>query len=214
MKIIDLSLPLKTGMRGFASEPKHRVEKDGWNSTTLSIYSHAGTHMDAPVHFGVNSQTIDQIPPEDCIGPAWIIPLDDIEPKTLITVAHLGTVADRIQPGDAMLIRTGWSQFVDRPAYYRDSFPRISVALANWLVEHQVRMIGIEPPSVADVNNLAEVTQVHQILLGGSVIIVEGLNNLSAIESEKVFFAALPLKIEGCDGSPCRAIAIEGASLG
>ena len=212
MPLIDLTLPMQAGMRGFSSEPKHRVDSDGWNSTTMSIYSHAGTHMDAPVHFGVGKQTIDQISLDDCLGPAWLVALDDIQPKTLITVDHLGKFTHQIQSGDAVLLRTGWSQFVDQPQYYRDNFPRISAELAHWLVERKVRLVGVEPPSVADVNDLPEVTEIHHILLGGNVIIVEGLTHLDAIHAEKVLFGAMPLKIVGCDGAPCRAFAIEDAT--
>ena len=73
-------------------------------------------------------------------------------------------------------------------------------------------MIGVEPPSVAEINNASEVTDIHQILLSGGVVIVEGLSNLEALQRSKVFFVALPLKIEGGDGSPCRALAIEDGS--
>lgn len=74
-------------------------------------------------------------------------------------------------------------------------------------------MLGVEPPSVADVNNMEELTLVHLILLGANITIVEGLTNLSSITQEKVFFVAAPLRIEGGDGCPCRAFAIEGVDL-
>jgi kynurenine formamidase len=93
---------------------------------------------------------------------------------------------------------------------YRDGLPRLSEALARWCVERKVRLLGVEPPSIADVNNLAEVTLIHRILLGGRVVIVEGLTNLDQLQAEQVFFVALPLKPLGGDGSPCRALAIEG----
>ena len=70
-------------------------------------------------------------------------------------------------------------------------------------------MLGVEPPSVADVNNLEEVTRIHRILLEGGVVIVEGLANLSALTKPKVTLIALPLKIAAGDGAPARAVAIE-----
>ncbi|HRX80869.1 MAG TPA: cyclase family protein, partial [Pirellulaceae bacterium] len=70
-----------------------------------------------------------------------------------------------------------------------------------------VALIGVEPPSVADVNNIEEVTEIHRILLGGGIVIVEGLVNLDQLPS-KVEFIALPLKIRGGDGCPVRAIAV------
>jgi len=145
-------------------------------------------------------------------GPAWLVKLDGIAPKTLITVADLGEIAARLAPGDSLLLRTGWSVFVDQ-AKWRDELPRISLELARWCVEKHVKLLGVEPPSVADVHNLPEVVQIHQTLLGGGVLIVEGLTNLEAITQEKVFFAALPLKPLGGDGSPVRAFAMEDRCL-
>ena len=59
MKIIDLTLTYEEGMRGVAFETARTKADDGWNALTLHLYSHAGTHMDAPFHFDVNDQTID-----------------------------------------------------------------------------------------------------------------------------------------------------------
>lgn len=87
--------------------------------------------------------------------------------------------------------------------------PRISIELARWLVDHQVALIGVEPPSVADVNNMAELTEVHQMLFRGGVVIVEGLANLDRLTQPEVEFIALPLNITWGDGCPVRAIAIE-----
>jgi kynurenine formamidase len=93
---------------------------------------------------------------------------------------------------------------------YRDALPRLSEELARWCVQHRVGLVGVEPPSVADVNNREEITLIHRTLLAGDVIIVEGLANLDLLRDERVLFGAMPLKIEGGDGSPCRAFALEG----
>ena len=211
VKIIDLTLRLEHGMRGVEFETKYTVADNGWNAKTLHLYSHCGTHMDSPMHFEAGPQTIDQIPLSDCIGRAWLIPLDDIEPKTPITVAHLRDVAANAGAGDAILLRSLWSRHVDNPDYYRDNFPPISSELARWMAAKEIRMVGVEPPSVADVNDLVAVTEIHQILLGGNVIIVEGLTNLDQISAPTCLFGALPLKIADGDGAPCRAFAIDCA---
>lgn len=209
-RVIDLTMSLKPGMRGVEITPKFTVAKEGWNASTLSLYSHAGTHMDAQVHFEAGPETIDQHPPQRCMGRAWLVNLAGIAPKALIEIASLGDVARQLQPGDSLLLRTDWSKQVDNPAIYRDGLPRISDALANWCVTSKVKLLGVEPPSIADVTNLPEVTRIHKILLGGGVTIVEGLCNLDQLTGPKVFFAALPLKIASGDGCPCRAFAVEG----
>jgi kynurenine formamidase len=208
-RIVDLTLTMRAGMRGVGWEHKKTVARDGWNARTLHLYSHAGTHMDAQTHFAAGPGTIDVTPLERCMGPAWVVKLDGIADKTLITVAHLGEVAARFQPGDSLLLRTGWSRHVGNPQHYRDHFPRISEELARWCVTHQVNVLGVEPPSVADVNDMVELTLIHQILLGANITIVEGLTGLDQLNFEKVFFVAAPLKIEGGDGCPCRAFAFE-----
>lgn len=208
-RIIDLTLPLRHGMRGVEFAVAKTLEADGWNARTLRLYSHAGTHMDAPTHFGAGPGTIDRIPLEHCIGPAHVARIRGLEPRAIITVAHLGSLAEGFPPGESLLLDTGWSAHLDDSFLYRDCLPRVSEELARWCVDRGVRILGVEPPSVADVSNLKEVTRIHRILLGGDVTIVEGLSGLGRIESARVLFGALPLPIEGGDGCPCRAFAVE-----
>jgi arylformamidase len=209
-RIVDLTLALAHGMRGVAFETASTVAEQGWNTRTLHLYSHCGTHMDAPLHFGVSDETIDRIPLPRCMGPAWVADVLGLAPRALITVAHLGEIAGKLQPGESLLLRTGWSRWLSDPARYRDGLPRVSRELAEWCVARQVRILGVEPPSVADVNDREEVTAVHRILLGGGVIIVEGLANLEALGEPRVFLVALPLKIAAGDGAPCRVFAVDG----
>jgi len=207
-RIIDLTLPLSSGDRGVRIEPARRLETDGWNATTLSLYSHCGTHIDAPVHFGVGTQTIDAIAVNNFIGPAWVVDVRPVEPRALIEPEHLGAIVRRFRPGDSLLICTNWSEFYGQDNY-RNELPRISAELARWCVHKNVRMLGVEPPSVADVNNVGELTEVHRILFEGGVIVIEGLANLALLSKPKVTFITLPLKIAGGDGAPARAVAIE-----
>lgn len=207
-RIIDLTVPLENGLRGVSIDSARTLEADGWNATTLGLYSHCGTHMDAPLHFGVSDRTIDQVPLDRCMGPAWVVDLTGIEPRTLIGTDDLGQIRDKVGAGDGLLLRTRWSERIGNPSY-RNALPRVSEELARWCAEKGVRLLGVEPPSVADVNNLRELTAVHEILLGAEIIIVEGLTNLDQIRSERVTFMAFPLKVKGGDGSPVRAFAIE-----
>ena len=183
-------------------------EVDGWNATTLSLYSHCGTHMDAPCHYIDDAATLDQQDLSACCGPARVIDLTPTEPKMLITIDHVTKALGQVFPGERLLFRTDWYQRFGTPEY-RNELPRISIELARWLVEKKVALIGIEQLSVADVNNLPEVTDVHQTLFRGGVVIVEALANLDQLTQAEVEFIALPLKIIGGDGCPVRAIAIE-----
>lgn len=205
-RIIDLTLTIENGMRGVEIEPAMKLERDGWNASTYHLYSHAGTHMDAPSHYGAGV-AIDQIPPERFMGDAWIVNCSDVEPCEKITTAHLGVADERIQPGDMVLIRTDWSRYAGESCY-REKLPRISRKLARWLAKRRISLLGVEQPAVADVNNLDEIREIHTILLEAGIVVVEGLVNLDQIPCSKVRFIALPLKVKDGDGSPVRALAI------
>ena len=207
-RIVDLTLTLASGERGIKLEQIRHLETDGWNATTLNLYSHCGTHMDAPVHFGVDTNSIDTLPVDKLIGPAWVVDVRPIAPRALIEVKHIGVLVERLVAGDGLLICTGWSEYYGQERY-RNELPRISEELAHWCVGKKVRILGVEPPSVADINNSQELTAIHRILFEGGVIVVEGLANLAALTKPKVTFIALPLKITAGDGSPARAIALE-----
>lgn len=208
MAWIDLTQTLHENMPGIAIRQSKYLEKDGWNARNLDIYTHAGTHMDAPVHFGMPGPTIEDMSLEKLIGPCWVVNAEDVGEKGLINMAHLGKVVEQFEAGQGLLIKTGWSTLADTdPAKYRDGLPRISEELAKWCVEKKVNMLLVEPPSVADVNNLEEVTRIHRILFGGQVLIVEGICNTVALTSQKVEVIVLPLKIKAGDGAPARVIA-------
>jgi len=195
-------------MPGVSIEPARTVDRDGWNATTLHLYSHCGTHMDAPLHFGVSEQTIDAIGLDRLMGPAWVVDLSGIEPRALIEVSDVANAAPHVQAGDGLLLRTDWSRRLRDPSY-RNALPRVSLDLARWCVDRGVRILGVEPPSVADIHNIEELTAVHTVLLGGGVVVVEGLAHLDQIRTNKVTFMAFPLKVAGGDGAPVRALAIE-----
>lgn len=207
-RIVDLTLPLQNGMRGVNIEPAMRLESDGWNANTLKLYSHCGTHMDAPGHFLADGAGLDSVSLDKCIGPAHVVDVTPVRPAERITLGHLGQWQERIQTGDRVLVRTDWSHR-HGTAEYRNQLPPIELELARWLVERGVVLIGVEPPSVADVNRVEELTAVHRVLLEAGMVIVEGLCNLDQLRSETVELTVLPLKVAGGDGAPARAVAIE-----
>ncbi len=207
-KIIDLTLPFAHGKRGVELESVKTIPADGFNTTTLHIYSHALTHMDATKHFLPEGRGIEFNDLDKCVGDALVVNLSHKAPNSFITVDDLKPTAEKIQAGTRLLIRTDWDNHADEDDY-RTHFPRISVEVAQWLADKGIALLGLETPSVASLlpENHDELTAVHQILLRADIIIVESLSNLKQLP-EQVEFTALPLKLIDCDGSPVRAIAI------
>jgi kynurenine formamidase len=207
-KVIDLTLTLSDKMKGVSITEARSLAKDGWNASTLELYSHVGTHMDAPLHFEVTQQSIDEISVGRFISEAWVVNLSHIAPSAMITVSDMSPIANKIRKGQSLILQTGWSKRVDTKSY-RDELPRISKELALWMGKKGIGLLGVEPPSVADVNNLKEVTEIHTILMQNDIIIVEGLTNLDSINKKQVTLIALPLKVLRGDGAPARVLALE-----
>lgn len=209
-RTIDLSLPFHDGMEDFSREQAAVIERDDCNTTNLFIYSHAGTHMDAPLHFVAGGHPIDQWDLSCCMGDALVVDLTHKAPDSFITPDDLKDYADQINHETRLLLRTDWDKHANMPDY-RTHFPRISVELARWLADRQIILLGLETPSVASLRpeNRQELIDVHQILLKAGIIIVESLANLRDLQQQRIQFIALPLKIEGCDGSPVRAVGVE-----
>jgi kynurenine formamidase len=172
------------------------------------LYSHCGTHADAPVHFGVSGPTIDCIPLDQCMRTVWILDVPVSKPRALITCADLGGIEAHMAPDDGLLLRTGWSKKAGTPEYYPE-LPRIAEDLARWCAARRLPILGVEPQAVADPKNIEEITRIHRILLEAGVLIVEGLCNLDAITAPKVTLMVFPLKIADGDGAPVRAVALQ-----
>ena len=103
MQVIDLSLPVTNEMPGVNIRTARQLDPDGWNATTLQLYSHAGTHMDAPRHFLPDGKPLDQQDLNVLVGPALVVNLAPAAPRELITVKHLASVADSVSVFGACL---------------------------------------------------------------------------------------------------------------
>ncbi len=201
MKVIDLTLPIKDIL-----QPDDQAKQHGITMSWLHIHSHAGTHMDAPLHFLPSGHSMETMPLEKCVGPAIVVDMTHKEWNSIITVDDLLPYADQIGQGSRVLIRTDWDQHYGQE-HYESMFPRIGVDSAEWLAARGIVLIGVEHPSVAALNSIEELTAVHHAFLKHNIVIVEGLAGLRHLPA-RVTFVALPLKLVGGDGTPTRAVAL------
>ncbi len=159
---------------------------------------HLGTHMDAPLHF---------IPGAPDIAALALAPRPALVVRTRDRTVHAHVLPQAPLDGRAILFDTGWTVGPDSPAYY-EGYPHLSAELADALVSRGVGLVGIDTPS-ADANDPTSRYPAHRILLGAGIPIVEGLCNLDRLPDglDAFQFACFPLKLEGLEGSPVRAVA-------
>jgi kynurenine formamidase len=184
-----------------------KLPEDHANVTQISMVAHVGTHLDAPCHFIYGAPSAEEVPLDRLYGTGvvWRI---DVPPLSEIDVHHLEAARPQVQPGDIVLISTGWAQHINTE-YYEDH-PALSVAAAEWLVEHQVKMVGVDfsTPDLTVHKRPKNFTwPVHQVLLGNGVLIAEHVTNMGSLENRAIEAMFLGLNIKGSDGMPARPIA-------
>ena len=170
---------------------------------TLSMYTmgaHSGTHVDAPMHFIKGGASVDQLPLTALIGAARVIDIPDS--VSAIDAAEL----DRHDWKGALRVlfrtrsaRGGW---MHEPKFHRD-FAYVAPDAAQKLADAGVVLVGIDYISAEQF--AAPAPKTHQILLGKSIPIVEGLQ-LDAITAGDYDLIVLPIKVAGHDGAPARAL--------
>jgi arylformamidase len=211
LRLVDLSFDIYDRAPTFWTDPKtaviehYRIEDLGYHMTQLLLSTHTGTHLDAPFHFLDDGLTVDHLDLRRGFGPAWVLDYSNKAPKEEISAAELRRHGDKIGPGSRLIFRTGWDRVFPEERYFSD-MPALSVEACRCLVERGVACVAIDTPSV----NWSDYATAHRVLLGAEVLIIESLRGLERLQGDQVILVALPLRILGRDGSPCRAIALDG----
>src|SRR5215471_4003399 len=199
---IDLTVGIRHDMVHYPGDPgvelkqtKHLDRGDPATVSQLSLGVHTGTHVDAPVHFIGGAPGVDQFSIDALIGSARVIEIPD---KEICTAQDLE--AYDIQEGERLLLRTSNSNRCWNVDAFVEDYAHLDTSAAKMLAERQVRMVGIDYLSIG---RGTEGPEVHRILLGAGVVIVEGLD-LSRVNAGVYDVVCLPLKILGGDGAPAR----------
>ena len=164
--------------------------------SALSMSAHAGTHVDAPLHYLRRGRSVDRWPLDATVGPARVIV---IRHPRVIDVDELRT--HRIRKGERLLVKTRNSAR-KRPGMFFKDYVSVSPAAARYLASRHLRAIGIDGPSIGPFEDGAET---HRILLDAGIWIVEWLD-LRRIPAGPCELMCLPLRVVGGDGAPARAI--------
>ena len=197
-----------------------------YSAFDFTTAEHGGPHIDAPVHFAANTQSVDQIPLTNLIGNAIKI---DVSAKAFNVPDYLITAEDiqnweqqegiKIPDGAIVLLETGYSKHYDTVEKYLGTnkrgedavkelhFPGLSPQAAKWLVENRnISAIGIDTASID--YGQSEFFQSHVILLSKNIPIFENLMNLDKLPPKDFEIIALPMKIKNGSGGPLRIVAL------
>ncbi len=160
---------------------------DLYNLTDFSMCSHNGTHVDAPSHFLKDGKNIEGIDLARFIGPAFV-------------AAHEGTLHEN-DAKEILEKAERASRDASRRILIRGNAV-ISKEAAEVFASAGVLLLGNESQSVGPLDAPMEV---HLILLGAEVVLLEGIR-LARVPEGVYSLNCAPLFLNGCEGAPCRAV--------
>jgi arylformamidase len=201
---IDVSVPVRDGMVSWPGDPKVRVERvsdlergDAATVSRLDLGAHTGTHVDAPVHFVRGGKGIHELEWEGLIGPARVVHLPAAPVIDARIVDEVGVAA-----GERIVFRTRNSERCWNTDRFVPDYTYVSLDGARRLVERGARTVAVDYLSIGGGSDSAEI---HRTLLSAGVYIIEGLD-LSRVAPGAYELVCLPLRVEGGDGAPARAL--------
>jgi arylformamidase len=220
MRIVDLSFSIRPHFRWKVAPELVAAHATGHplQSTVLTISCHAYTHVDAPLHYLVDGRDMASMPIDQWVGDAAVVDLAHLGANGEVTAADLDRRAGHVRRGDIVLLRTDWPRHmgVDKEQFWKEG-PWTGPSACEWLVARGAKAVGYDyPPDHCIRDTIAEPRRrpgraeytTHAMFFPAGITVIEYLTNLDQIGAARCRFMALPLKLEGADGSPVRAIAL------
>jgi arylformamidase len=210
MKIHDVSVTLQDGIPIWPGNPAFELVRvndmaggASSNVSRLSLGCHTGTHVDAPIHFIPGTPGVDTLPLAVLTGPATVFQVTTT-PADGDNISAAALQRAGIPPGTLrVLLRSRNSELWKQgPHEFRADFAGITADGAQWIVDNNIALIGVDYLSVGP-KGMGRPT--HEILLGAGVVVL----NLADIAPGDYDFYCLPLKLKDSDGAPARAILVE-----
>lgn len=204
MELFDVSLRIGPGMLAWPTGravAAHVVVDAGDEAAPRNsewhLDSHAGTHVDAPLHWCPGGADADAISLGACLGPCTVVAVESDR-----RIEHDDLPQGVIRPGHRLLLKTPNSSARLGAADFDPDFVALGASVARRLAGAPVGLVGIDYLSV---ESTAGDGEVHRILLDAGVVLLEGLD-LRAVEPGDYNLAALPLRLHGGEASPVRAV--------
>lgn len=207
-RIVDLTHVLHPYKEQYTLEVSRRNERHGAEGDimcTLYMWSHVGTHVEAPLHFLTEGGDTASLKIEQLMGPAIVLDFRHKQVNEAITLADI-QAAGEVQVGDRVLTMTGrHTQYRTPQSHDR---PYITEEAMRWLVEdRRINCLGTDS-SGFEVRGVSHHPN-HRLLTHAGVPVLECLANLVELRQQRVFLIALPWPVTNLDACPVRAIAVE-----
>jgi arylformamidase len=167
------------------------------NLSATTASPHVGTHADAPLHVKDGAAGSHDLPLAPFVGRAVVVTVDATPADVTVDQIEMRAKRRRIE---RLLLRTGRCIADGR---FPEDWPALAEECALALVGRGLKLLGVDAPSV-DRRHSREL-RVHHALFDNGAFVLENLDLREAADGEYELIA-LPLRLEGLDAAPVRAV--------
>jgi kynurenine formamidase len=225
-RVVDLThtmspeFPTFFGVPGIEMKRQAELKKDGFNAYVWQLMEHAGTHLDAPIHFSENGMTADQIDAASFVVPLAVV---DVSQQAAKNPDYQMTRADleayekahgRIPDNACVAMRSGWGRYVTDEAKFTGKdpsgsfhFPGVSPDAAQWLLSER-KIAGLAVDTLSLDYGASKDFKTHYLWLPAGRWGLENVANLEQVPAAGATLVVGAAKVKGATGGPVRLIAL------
>jgi kynurenine formamidase len=211
--------PTFFGVPGIELQKQFDLKKDGFNLNWWRIIEHAGTHIDAPIHFSESGDTVEKIPTDTLVAPLAVI---DVRSRAAQNPDYLVSRQDltdwekkhrRLPNHCCVAMLSGWAQHAGSAAKYTGAkdgtfhFPGFSPEAAEWLMKER-SVVGLAVDTLSLDNGPSKDFRVHRLWLPSGRWGLENVANLDKVPASGATLVVGAAKVRNATGGPARLIAL------
>jgi arylformamidase len=216
VRVVELSHQLRPGHEEYKLQVRNRYVEEllpGYHRpagawyimSEVHMWSHVGTHIEAPYHYLKQGEDVAAIPLERVVGECLLIDLSDRGVGQPITQEDLIERAADIREGDIVFVRTGLSHYYGTERSH--DRPYFTVDAIRWLTERRIACLGVDCSGIEKRDEPQQPN--HEMLFSHGIPLIEHLANLEQLRARRFYVVAVPWRVHGLEASPVSVVAFE-----
>jgi arylformamidase len=182
-----------------------RPPKAHYVMSEVELWSHVGTHIEAPAHYFAGGADVADLALARVVGECALVELTDRGPNEEITRGDLEERGGHVREGDIVFVRTDSGHYRTPRSHDRPYFAEDAVA---WLVEREISCLGVDCSGIERRGVPGQPN--HARLFANGIPLIEHLSGLDRLRSSRFFVVAVPWRVRGLEASPVSVVAFEG----
>jgi arylformamidase len=217
LRPVELSHVLVPGEEEYKLEVENRFVEDllpdyvGLRPATadyiiseVSMWSHVGTHLEAPYHYFRDREDVSRVRLESVVGECTLLQFTDRGPGEAVTADDLAERGGDVRRGDIVFVRTDQGHYRTPQSHDRPYFTEEAI---GWLVEKGISCLGVDCSGIEARGTPGQPNHVR--LFEHGIPLIEHLTGLDRLASTRFFVVAVPWRVRGLDASPVAVVAFE-----